>query len=343
MRTVFEKDPATLLPCLEGKKVLIVGDLMLDHYVTGQVERISPEAPVPVVLVENERFLLGGAANVAKNIKGLGGAPMLIGVCGDDHDGGQLKSLLGKEEIPSEIVSDPDRPTTKKIRIIARSQQVVRVDREVPSPVPAKVLGPVFGHLRKSLVGVGVIIISDYGKGLITAGFMERLWRSLKGVEPRPRVFVDPKTRNFSLYKDVDLLTPNAKEAGEGVNMPVDGRMAVIRAGLAVFKKLRCKQLLITLGPDGMAFFQSPGTVWHVPTAAQKVFDVTGAGDTVIATIGLAAAAGLDMLCACVLANHAAGTVVGEVGTVAVTRDRLEAALREYPDQAMETWLDQEG
>jgi len=241
------------------------------------------------------------------------------------------------------MVVDPGRPTTKKIRIIARNQQVVRVDREEPSPVPAKTLDPVFGHVRENLAGVSVIIISDYGKGLITAGFMKRLWESLKGVEPRPRVFVDPKTRNFSLYKDVDLLTPNAKEAGEGVNMPVDERMAVIRAGLAVFKRLRCKQLLITLGPEGMAFFQSPGTVWHVPTAAQKVFDVTGAGDTVIATIGLATAAGLDMLSACALANHAAGAVVGEVGTVAVTRDRLETALREYPEQAMETWLNQEG
>ncbi|MDY7000451.1 MAG: D-glycero-beta-D-manno-heptose-7-phosphate kinase [Thermodesulfobacteriota bacterium] len=343
MRTVFEKDPSALLPGLEGKKVLVIGDLMLDHYVTGQVERISPEAPVPVVLVENERFILGGAGNVAKNIKGLGGAPLLVGVCGDDHDGEQLKALLHEEGIPSEMVVDPDRPTTKKIRIIARNQQVVRVDREAPDPIQGKPLDAVFGHIRESLAGVGVIIISDYGKGLVTAKFMERLRETLKGIKPRPKIFVDPKTRNFSLYKNVDLLTPNAKEAGGGVSMPVDGRMAVIRAGLAVFKKLRCKQLLITLGPEGMAFFQSPGKVWHVPTAAQKVFDVTGAGDTVIATIGLAAAAGLDMLSACALANHAAGTVVGEVGTVAVTRDRLEAALREYPDQAMETWLNQEG
>lgn len=323
-----------LLPRLAGGKVLIIGDLVLDHYVQGQVERISPEAPVPVVHVEEERYVLGGAGNVARNIKALGGEAVIVGVCGMDQDGDRMRRLLFDAGVTAHAVCDSDRPTIRKTRIIAQNQQVVRVDLEKTHHLSDGVTEQLFDYIRDSVSDAGVIILSDYGKGLVTAQFMQRLWTLLDGLEDRPPIFVDPKTRNFELYKGVDLLTPNAKEAQEGAGVELDGadKHSVLRAGARIFRKLGNANLLVTLGPRGMALFQGPEHVTHIPTAARKVFDVSGAGDTVIATLALAVAQGLDLVTACELANVAAGIVVAEVGTASASVDDLRGVLAEGAD-----------
>jgi len=334
---------ARSLDSLQDKKVLIVGDIMLDHYLVGKVDRISPEAPVPVVQVREERHLLGGAGNVARNIKALGGTPLMVSLRGNDADGETLGRLLDEDGVVSELIADESRPTTKKTRVIAHNQQVVRVDTEEPIPVQGAVLDSVFKAMEGIVGEAPVIVVSDYGKGMVSAEFMTRLMALVGGLDPRPLVYVDPKVRNFSLYGGVDLLTPNTKEAAEGAGIIVEDHMGVVRAGLSIFKALKNRHLLITLGPDGMALFESPGQVWHIPTAARKVFDVTGAGDTVIATVSLAASAGLDLLTACKLANCAAGMVVAEVGAAAAERDKLATLLHDYTGEDISAWISEAG
>lgn len=327
------------LDSLQGRNVLIVGDIMLDHYLVGKVDRISPEAPVPVVQVREERHLLGGAGNVARNIKALGGMPLMVSLCGMDADGETLDRLLAEGGVDSRLIKDPDRPTTKKTRVIAHNQQVVRVDTEEPNPVQGHLLDNVFKAIQDMAHEAPVIVVSDYGKGMVSAQFMTRLMAMAAGMDPRPLIYVDPKVRNFPLYGGVDLLTPNTKEAAQGAGLLVEDHMGVVRAGLAIFKSLKNRHLLITLGPDGMALFERPGQVWHIPTAARKVFDVTGAGDTVIATVALASAAGLDLLTACKLANCAAGMVVAEVGAAVAERDKLSSLLCQYTGEDISAWL----
>lgn len=338
-QSVYISELGQALPAFAGKRVLIAGDIMLDHFVVGQVERISPEAPVPVVCVEEENYRLGGAGNVALNVKGLGGDPLLLGIRGDDANGAVLSDLLRKSDIDSRVTIVDGRPTTRKIRIIAHNQQVVRVDYEDSGEVSGDVLYGFMEALRDSLEGIEVLVLSDYGKGLVTGGFMKALRGLLGDMDRPPAVLVDPKVRNFMLYEGVDLLTPNANEAAQGSGIPAKDREGVLKAGIEIFKRLRCKHLLITLGPEGMAFFQGPDSVWRIPTSARKVFDVTGAGDTVIATVGLGLASGMDMLRACALANYAAGVVVGEVGTVAVSSAKLADALASEDEAVMDNWL----
>lgn len=330
---------AARVPSLAGNAVAIVGDCILDHYLVGEVSRISPEAPVPVVQVRSERHLLGGAGNVARNVLSLGGKPILIGIVGRDPAADRLTALLDEGGIDACLVADKTRPTTRKTRVIAHNQQVVRVDQELCEPVRGAVLDQVFAELETALQTAPVLILSDYGKGLVTRRFMDRLAELLDRLPKRPLVLVDPKVRNFALYKGVDLLTPNTKEASEGAGVPIEDRTGILRAGLAVFRKLQCRHLLITLGPDGMALFQSPEQVLHIPTAAQKVFDVTGAGDTVIATLALALASGFTLLESCILANHAAGIVVGQIGTAAASAQELQDQLANSPDMPVESWL----
>jgi rfaE bifunctional protein kinase chain/domain len=337
----FNTDLLHSLPKLKGKKVLVVGDLMVDHYVVGDVERISPEAPVPVVAVNSEERTLGGAGNVAANIHSLGGAPKLIGVGGKDHDGDILADLLQKEGFAFEIVQDETRPTTRKTRIVAHNQQVVRVDWERPTPVEGAAMDNVLKALAAELKDTEVIVLSDYGKGLITDTFLKKLRHVFQQEKVQPKVYVDPKTKNFHLYQGVDLLTPNKKEAGEGAGMDVRDKRDVIMAGLKIFKMLKNKHLLITLGPEGMAYFESPGSIRRIPTTARRVFDVTGAGDTVISVMALAAAAGLDMLDSSILANYAAGIVVGEVGTATVKYEDLARTVAGHKGPVVETWLDE--
>lgn len=325
---------------LQGRKVCIIGDLMLDHYMIGTVERISPEAPVPVVRVTREDRLLGGAGNVARNVAALGGKPLLFGCTGDDPEGAALVRMCAEAGIESRILKDTTRPTTRKTRIIAHNQQVVRVDSEQPDPLPEPLLDEMFSKLSKILPEFPVIVLSDYGKGIISRGLMGRLMDLLAPLPQRPLVLVDPKPVNYDLYQGVDLLTPNTKEAGEGAGLPAKGRDGVLAAGRALFKRLRCKHLLVTLGAEGMALFESPDKVRHIPTVAQKVFDVTGAGDTVIATLALGLAAGLDLITASVLANHAAGLVVAQVGAATASALELAQAVEHLPDTEVNSWLD---
>jgi len=327
-------------PGFSGKKILVIGDLMLDHYLFGKVSRISPEGPVPVVRVESERHLLGGAGNVAKNIAALGARPFLLSACGDDDPGTVLTRVLDREGVDSFVVRDPGRPTTIKTRIIAQNQQVARVDRESEAMVSGEALAGIKGVLRDILPGFGCVIVSDYAKGLVTAELMDCLREQAGALSPKPFIMVDPKPANMRLYAGVDLLTPNAKEAGEMIAAPMAEEGDIIRAGLAIFKKLRCGSLLITLGPKGIALFEGPGHVRHIPTAARKVFDVTGAGDSVIAALAVGLASGLNLLDACVLANFCAGIVVGQVGAAAATVEELLAALGSAAKPSVETWLD---
>jgi len=325
---------------LQGVPVLVVGDVMLDHYLSGDAERISPEAPIPVVHVTHEKHLLGGAGNVARNIAALGGKPELVSVIGADDPGRVLQELLSSEGLPGHLVVEKRRMTTIKTRIIARNQQMLRVDREESRELEGGSLGALEGLIRSVAERHGVIVVSDYGKGVVCQRIMDTI-RSLKsGDAAGPLVLVDPKVVHAGLYSSVDLLTPNAKEAGELAGVKPAGREGVIKAGLSIFKRMRCRQLCITLGPEGMAVFERPGKVLHVPTMAKNVFDVTGAGDTVMAVLALALGAGYDLAQASVLANYAAGIVVGQVGTAVATPEAMRETIRRIEPPKVETWLD---
>ena len=329
------------LPRLKGARVLIVGDIMLDEYFIGDAERISPEAPVLVVKISEDRLTLGGAGNVARNIRRLGGDPHLITICGDDDAAREIEILLRSNDISTSLIRDPRRRTTTKTRIIARQQQMLRFDQEDVSPAAAPLLGKVLETIKGSLGARTVLILSDYGKGLICAGLMAEL-RVLQAeclaAGKNLKILVDPKTPNWELYQGTYLLTPNAKETGEGSGLPTANSEEIMVAGQALLKSLNSRHLLATLGAQGMALFVAPEQVWHIPTAARNVFDVTGAGDTVIGILGLALAAGIPLLPSCLLANCAAGIVVGEVGAAAVSLDQLKEALGENSGYTATRW-----
>jgi len=342
---MITQDMLSLVDRLAGRRVMIVGDVMLDHYTFGSVTRISPEAPVPVLQVSDEQYRLGGAGNVARNIVALGGQAMMIGVAGTDQDGQTLTTLLNEAGVSTDLVHDDRRRTTRKTRIIAQNQQIVRVDREHTEPLSKTVVGTLLEKVRAHAQGHDIIIVSDYGKGVVTRALMDglRALRSQSGAAPR--ILVDPKPCNYDLYRGVDILTPNAKEASEGAGLPVTGPQGPGPAAAALFKRLACAHLLITLGAEGMALFHSPQKAQKIPTFARKVFDVTGAGDTVIATLALGLAAGADLLCAAVLANHAAGVVVAQVGAATASPQALREAITSNPELPIETLVlkDQQG
>jgi rfaE bifunctional protein kinase chain/domain len=328
-------DMLSLVDRLAGQRVMIVGDVMLDHYTFGSVTRISPEAPVPVLQVSDEQYRLGGAGNVARNIVALGGQAMMIGVVGTDQDGQTLTDLLTEAGVQTDLVYDDRRRTTRKTRIIAQNQQIVRVDREHTEALPKTVVVTLLEKLADHAQHHDIIIVSDYGKGVVTRALMDGL-RALRGqAGERARILVDPKPCNYDLYTGVDILTPNAKEASEGAGLSVTGPGGPGAAAAALFKRLDCQHLLITLGAQGMALFTGPDNALRIPTFARKVFDVTGAGDTVIATLALGLAAGADLLSSAVLANHAAGIVVAQVGAATATPEGLREAIASHPDLAI--------
>jgi rfaE bifunctional protein kinase chain/domain len=325
-----------LIDQLPGKRVMIVGDVMLDHYTFGEVTRISPEAPVPVVAVKDEQYLLGGAGNVARNIVALGGHATMIGVAGNDMDGRTLTDMLDRAEVHTALVQDDRRRTTLKTRIIANTQQIVRVDREDTSALDQKVVGKLLELLDHHGQQHDIIIVSDYGKGVVTEHVMAALRAIRERRGDRVKILVDPKPQNYDLYHGVDILTPNTNEASEGAGIPCKGDNGPRQVGQALFRRLGCKSLLITLGARGMALFENERKGVRIPTFARTVFDVTGAGDTVIATLALAMAAGADLLHAAVLANHAAGIVVGQVGAATPSPEGLRAAIAERPVSPVE-------
>ncbi len=310
---------------VEGK-VLVIGDLMLDTYLIGDSTRISPEAPIPIVKIEESKEMLGGAGNVARSIVALNGSVSIFGVTGVDDEALRMKKLFSKENIASHFLSLPDRVTTIKTRVLARGQQMLRMDRETSDPLEKKRREEFLYLLENELKNFDVVVISDYAKGLITEELMDYL-RSFKNAKnEKLKILADPKPENKDLYKELFLLTPNQKETFELSHKKVTSLEEVKEAGHSLKQELKLNNILTTLGPQGMALFsekENKEEIWHIPTTAQQVFDVTGAGDTVIATIALALSVGINLLDACVLANYAAGIVVGKVGSATASQEEL--------------------
>jgi D-beta-D-heptose 7-phosphate kinase/D-beta-D-heptose 1-phosphate adenosyltransferase len=315
-----------LFEAVSRARVLVVGDIMLDQYLWGQVERISPEAPVPVVEIESETLNLGGAANVARNVAALSGQVELVGVIGQDEPAGKLKRLLQERGIEQHyLVTDTNRPTTLKTRIMAQKQQVVRADRESRLPLDLYTEGRILGHIKNRLAEIDALIISDYGKGVISRTLLEKLVPLCR--EAGKFVAVDPKEINFPNYSQVSLITPNRNEASFAAGMKIVDDTTLQQVGAKLVEQLKLDSLLITLGSEGMALFESGDGYHHLPTVAKKVYDVTGAGDTVIATLTAFVGAGGNLIEAAWLANQAAGVVVAQVGTAVVTAAELREML----------------
>jgi len=303
------------------QRVLVLGDLMLDRCIWGDVSRISPVAPVPVVEVRSDSLQLGGAGNVAHNIESLGAAPLLAGVVGNDPEGRWIKSRMaagGKG-----ILVDARRPTIVKTRIVAHHQQIARVDLERKGALPEGLSASLAKYVREA--GYDGLIISDYNKGIVNAGLMGGALAA--AADRKAPVFVDPKVENFRLYSPITLITPNHLEAEKVVGHPCRTDAEVERAGAEIMDLISCRYLIIKRGERGMTVFQKGKKPIHIPTVAREVFDVTGAGDTVIAAAALALLAGGTIEQAAVIANAAAGIVVGKIGTATATPQELLAAL----------------
>jgi D-glycero-beta-D-manno-heptose-7-phosphate kinase len=309
-----------LIRKFQGKRVLVIGDVMLDRYIWGDVSRISPEAPVPVVEVRQSTSCLGGAGNVAQNLESLGLAPLLVGVVGGDEEGSWIKRCLRESR---GVIVEPERPTTVKMRIIAHHQQVVRVDQERKKPVSAAVLARIIRFAeREDAAG---IVISDYNKGIVTPLLMERVLAA--AAAKKIPVFVDPKVENFRLYSPVTFIAPNHHETERVVHHPCQTNDEVERAGREILDMVAVRYLIIKRGEQGMSIFEKGKEPTHIPTTAREVFDVTGAGDTVIATAAAALLAGATIREAAVLANAAAGVVVGKIGTAVCSPEELAQAI----------------
>lgn len=307
------------------RRILVVGDIILDHYIWGKVNRISPEAPVPVVEVTRESFLLGGAANVAHNIVSLGAQATVVGIRGEDIAGEALQGILEQKGVDCSGMFTENRPTTVKTRVIAHNQQVVRFDREDSKYVDGRILKGILSSIRTVFDCYDAVIVSDYRKGMVTEGLIRGILQ-----ETRPAgifVAVDPKVGHFDFYKGVSLITPNLQEASLGSGIEIHDDASLAKAGRTLMKKFSLGSLLITRGEQGMSLFEKD-RITHIPTVARKVYDVTGAGDTVISAFTLAHASGAGLKDAAVIANHAAGIVVAEVGTAVATPEQLSESFQ---------------
>lgn len=304
-----------------SKRILVVGDLLLDHYIFGKVERISPEAPVPVVWANRENFVCGGAANVGLNLVALGAKSNLCGVLGKDHFGKVLFSLIRKGGISSNlIVCEKNRPTTLKTRIIAQHQQMVRLDWESVEFLSPQSSKSLLNKINKHINAFDAVIIEDYGKGVINpdlVGELVDLCRRKKKI-----ITVDPKEEHIDYYHNVTALTPNLKEAQNAAGTKIRSKTEIPLLGETIMEKLKPKSLLITLGEDGMMLF-ADSRHYHIPTTALEVFDVTGAGDTVIAAFTLALSCGASFYDAALIANYAAGIVVEKLGAATTSPKEL--------------------
>lgn len=317
-----------IFDAIEAGRVLVYGDVMLDQYFWGRVDRISPEAPVPVVEVLSETLHLGGAANVARNIAALGCKVEVVGPVGDDDNAIRLQHLLEREGISKhKLVSDQKRPTTVKTRIIAHDQQVVRADKESREEIDGYTENEFLRHLEAQLAEVDCLLISDYGKGAITSTLLDHVVKLAR--DAGVFVAVDPKETHFRNYRHVSVITPNEHEAAFAAGQRIHSDNDLREVGWRLLDELELESILITLGPRGMALFQNDRSFEHLPTVAKKVYDVTGAGDTVIATLTAMIAAGATKLEAAFIANQAAGIVVESVGTAYVEQERLLSELME--------------
>ncbi|MGA9120631.1 MAG: D-glycero-beta-D-manno-heptose-7-phosphate kinase [Bacteroidota bacterium] len=313
---------STLLKAMQGKRIAVVGDLMIDRYYWGVVHRVSPEAPVPVVEVDSESVRLGGAANVANNIASLGAQPMMVGLVGNDHEGEVLISIIKEMNYDQRgIVVDGSRPTTIKTRVIAQGQHVVRIDNESKADCPEHLVAHLVDAVRYNIHEIDAIIIEDYNKGVVTTELIRQLIEVAR--KYKKIITVDPKFNNFLEYKNVTLFKPNRREAEEVLGGRLNTTEEVVRAGKKLLELLNAENVLLTRGELGMSLFEAQGDVLHIPSIAKNVQDVSGAGDTVISTLTLALAAGADIREACVLANHAGGVVVGSIGIVPINPEEL--------------------
>ena len=323
MPNLNRKRAAEILRQARDCRIVVLGDVMLDEFIWGDVTRISPEAPVPVVNIQRESTRLGGAANVLANVSALGASASVIGVVGDDAAAEKLRHALretGGAQTDAMLIADENRPTTIKLRIIAHSQMVVRADRENRKHVNGSVEAQIIDIAREAIANAHALVISDYDKGVITPRVLSEVLPLAYGRVP---VLVDPKIRNFESYRPANLITPNHHEALRVSNLEEDNDETLDQAARQIRKRLACDAVLITRGERGMLLVEGDAPPVYVETAAREVFDVTGAGDTVIASLAAALAAGASMTEASVLANHAAGIVVGKVGTATASAEEL--------------------
>ncbi len=308
-------------------RILVAGDCMLDAYVTGAATRISPEAPVPVVEVAERRFVVGGAANVAANARGLGASVNLAGVTGVDDSGSRLRAELQRLEIGIEsLIEDEGRPTTTKTRVTAGGQQIVRFDAESRSPLSARMASQLLRKCEQVIEGVDAVVISDYAKGVAAESFCR--WVIDRATKRGIPVVVDPKSQDLSIYKGARIVTPNLKEAAAASGESIHSADDLPRAAARLLEQIAPSALLVTRGGDGMSLFEQGRKEVHLPALVQEVADVTGAGDTVVATLAVALGAGFDLREAATMANIAAGVAVGHHGTWAVRREELIEAAR---------------
>ena len=306
---------------MRGKRILVVGDLMIDEWIWGDVTRISPEAPVPVVKVGRHTFTLGGAGNVANNLRALGATVAFVGIAGADDEGTRAKEMFAALDVDaSGVLQIENRSTTRKTRIVAHNQQVVRADWETTVPPSAAESARLVDEIKNRVAGVDAIVLSDYAKGLFSRPVVEAALGA-------PIVVADPKPANIDLFAGVTCVAPNAGEAAQITGIPVSSNDALERAARDLLRRLKCKYVLVTQGEHGMTLYGRDGEHFTVPAAARTVFDVSGAGDTVVAVLSSALAAGAPILSAMQLANFAAGVVVEKLGTATASPDEIVALL----------------
>jgi D-glycero-beta-D-manno-heptose-7-phosphate kinase len=327
----------TVFGAFQGKRIAVLGDLMLDRYYWGSVARLSPEAPVPVVEVESEASRLGGAANVAHNIASLGGIPLMFGIVGRDDAGLLFRTLARGAGFSEEgILDDPSRPTTCKTRVIAHHQHVVRIDQESKNDVNGNVAEQILRRLENRISSIDAIILEDYNKGVLVSPLIHEVIELAR--RHHVIVAVDPKFDNFFEYDHVTVFKPNRKEAEEALGIRIHSPAGIENAGREIMKRLNAENVLLTLGDEGMSLFRCSGEVLHIGTKAWSVADVSGAGDTVIATLTIALTGGASMVEASTLANYAGGIVCAEVGIVPVKPDALrKAILKDFAESTVKS------
>lgn len=322
MLNISKERLKTIKNSFAGKKIAVIGDMMLDCYFKGDVKRISPEAPVPVVEIENEFYRFGGAANVALNILKLDGNPLPVGIIGSDNDGTKFKNLMTEAGILSDgIIMDKTRPTTTKTRVIADSQHVVRIDKESKHDITEIVENKILEYLVKNLSEIDAIILQDYNKGVLTKRLIYEIVELANA--GNKVITVDPKFNNFFDFKNVTVFKPNKKEVEDAFGIRIATKEDILFAGEKLLDQLNAKFVLLTLGEDGIMLFQKGEEPKKFPTKARKVADVSGAGDTVISTITLALCAGANIFEAAYLANYAGGLVCEDVGIVPIEINKL--------------------
>ena len=322
------KERDAILDRFSNARILVVGDLILDQYIWGKVSRISPEAPIPVVEVVREDFTLGGASNVAQNVRSLGAEVEVCGIVGEDTYGQMLLDTMEEKQIDLHaVVQDPGRPTTLKTRIVAHKQQVVRVDREETMDPGPTIVEQLRSRIEERLPHVDAVILEDYGKGVIQDGLLKQIVPM--ATRAGKIVTVDPKKDHFDFYKGVTAITPNRAEAEQVSGIPITDTPSLYEAGKNLIERLNCRMVLITLGERGMSLFQEGESPMEIPARAREVFDVSGAGDTVIAIFTTALVVGATPRQAANISNTAGGLVVEKLGTATITRAEVKKRMRE--------------